>query len=100
MRKKAELASKIGKLFRAVRHSRDLTQVEFARAIFSSQSHLSKVESGIALPALVVWAHFCRAFDVSPECLLSLDLLEKLTQSHENETKQKALSDKRSSTRK
>lgn len=54
---------KVGGAIRAVRRSADISQVELSKAVGVSQSTLSKIESGLLIPDVIVYERLCRRFD-------------------------------------
>lgn len=53
---------KVGGEIRRVRRDGDLSQVELSKQVGISQSTMSKIESGLLIPDVIVYERLCRKF--------------------------------------
>lgn len=59
------MVTTIGTLLRSMREARALTLTDLAATIRVVPSHLSRIESGKALPSIVLLSRLTRALDLS-----------------------------------
>lgn len=73
----AETHARITTALREVRKAFGLTQVEFAEELGASQSHVSKLENGIAYPTVFEWLRFCTLYGIPSDVAIDESALQR-----------------------
>lgn len=68
----------LGTLVHRERRRLKLSQTELAAALGESQSMISRIELGTALPNFVVWHNLCRVFGYAPDYNTAFKKFQKL----------------------
>lgn len=75
------ILERLSRVVRCARKDCNLSQIELADSIETTQGYISKLESGVVEPSISIWHRLCKTFDIDPDFAFQYGLI-----SHANKT--------------